>query len=81
MEDAFIGLGILFLDTVYDEVPGNADDAVTFDHKEPRHYQVVAMCQVPQSSSAPVCVMSPFFCESYYLCYIDLRRREQQCTM
>ena len=82
MEDAFIGLGILFLDTVYDEVPGNADDAVTLDHEEPRHHQVVAMSQVPQCRSAPMFVDVVFVIVIYYyLGYIDLRRREQQCTM
>ena len=80
MEDVFIDLGILFLDTVYDEVPGNADDAVTLDHKEPRHHQVVAMSQVPQCGSAPMFV-DVVIVICYYLGNIDLRRREQQCTM
>lgn len=80
MENGFIGLSLLLLDTVNDEVPGNADDAITFDHKEPRHHQVVAMSQVPQCGSAPVFV-DVVIVICYYLCNIDLRRREQQCTM
>ena len=81
MEDVFINLGILLLDTVYDEVPGNADDTITLDHEEPRHYQVVAMSQVSQCSSAPVHIDDSCVCDCYYQCYIDLRRREQQCTI
>ena len=53
MEDILIDLGLLLIDAVYDEVPGDADDAVTLDHEEPRHHQVVAMSQVPQCCGAP----------------------------
>ena len=40
---------LIIIDPVHDQVPGDADDAVTLDHVEPCHHQVVAVCQMSQS--------------------------------